>query len=38
MLTHGVGYREDFQIATRGGKCPHPMRNWEESNLPVSHN
>ena len=27
-------FREDFQITTRGGKCPNPMRNWAESNLP----
>ena len=27
-------FREDFQISTRGGKCPNPMRNWDESGLP----
>jgi ATP-dependent RNA helicase DDX23/PRP28 len=27
-------FREDFQITTRGGKVPNPMRNWDESGLP----
>jgi ATP-dependent RNA helicase DDX23/PRP28 len=27
-------FREDFQIAVRGGKVPNPLRNWEESDLP----
>jgi len=27
-------FREDHQIATKGGKVPNPMRSWEESDLP----
>jgi ATP-dependent RNA helicase DDX23/PRP28 len=27
-------FKEDFNIATKGGTVPNPMRNWEESNLP----
>ncbi|KPI39548.1 Pre-mRNA-splicing ATP-dependent RNA helicase PRP28 [Cyphellophora attinorum] len=27
-------FKEDFNIATKGGAIPNPMRNWQESNLP----
>jgi len=27
-------FKEDFAIATRGPKVPHPLRSWEEANLP----
>lgn len=27
-------FREDFEIAVKGGRVAHPIRNWEESNLP----
>ncbi|RDL34550.1 Pre-mRNA-splicing ATP-dependent RNA helicase PRP28 [Venustampulla echinocandica] len=27
-------FKEDFNIATKGGGIPNPMRTWEESNLP----
>ena len=27
-------FREDFNIAIKGGKVPHPIRNWEEAGLP----
>ncbi|KAJ5610721.1 hypothetical protein N7510_007440 [Penicillium lagena] len=27
-------FKEDFNIATRGGSVPNPMRSWEESQLP----
>ncbi|KAI5779523.1 pre-mRNA-splicing ATP-dependent RNA helicase prp28 [Geopyxis carbonaria] len=27
-------FKEDFNIATRGGGIPNPMRSWEESGLP----
>lgn len=27
-------FKEDFNIATRGGSIPNPMRSWKESNLP----
>lgn len=27
-------FREDFQISTKGGHVPNPIRNWEESGLP----
>ncbi|KAK3677504.1 mRNA splicing protein prp28 [Recurvomyces mirabilis] len=27
-------FKEDFNIATKGGGIPNPMRNWEESGLP----
>ena len=27
-------FKEDFNIATKGGGIPNPMRNWGESNLP----
>jgi ATP-dependent RNA helicase DDX23/PRP28 len=27
-------FREDFNITTRGGKVPNPLRNWEEGQLP----
>ena len=27
-------FREDHQIATKGGKVPLPMRSWDESKLP----
>ncbi|KAI6250292.1 Pre-mRNA-splicing ATP-dependent RNA helicase prp28 [Erysiphe necator] len=27
-------FKEDFNITTRGGAIPNPMRNWQESGLP----
>lgn len=27
-------FKEDFNISTKGGSIPNPMRSWEESNLP----
>jgi ATP-dependent RNA helicase DDX23/PRP28 len=27
-------FKEDFNISTKGGNIPNPMRNWKESNLP----
>ena len=27
-------FKEDFNISTKGGAIPNPMRNWEESGLP----
>ena len=27
-------FKEDFNISTKGGNMPNPMRNWKESNLP----
>jgi ATP-dependent RNA helicase DDX23/PRP28 len=27
-------FKEDFNISTKGGGIPNPMRNWQESNLP----
>ena len=27
-------FKEDFQIAVKGGRCPKPVRNWAESGLP----
>ncbi|KAH9951916.1 DEAD-domain-containing protein [Amylocystis lapponica] len=27
-------FREDFSIAARGGQIPHPIRSWEESEIP----
>lgn len=27
-------FKEDFNISTKGGSIPNPMRNWSESNLP----
>lgn len=27
-------FKEDFNISTKGGGIPNPMRNWKESNLP----
>ncbi|KAI5358928.1 putative ATP-dependent RNA helicase DEAD-box, Helicase superfamily 1/2, ATP-binding protein [Septoria linicola] len=27
-------FKEDFNIATKGGAIPNPMRNWKESGLP----
>ncbi|TFY70404.1 hypothetical protein EVG20_g2606 [Dentipellis fragilis] len=27
-------FREDFNIAARGGNIPHPLRSWEESTIP----
>ncbi|KAL4913221.1 hypothetical protein BDW62DRAFT_214396 [Aspergillus aurantiobrunneus] len=27
-------FKEDFNIATKGGTVPNPMRSWNESNLP----
>ena len=26
--------KEDFSIATKGGRIPNPVRSWEEANLP----
>lgn len=28
-------FKEDFEIATKGGGIPNPMRNWDESGLPA---
>lgn len=27
-------FKEDFNISTKGGNIPHPIRSWEESNVP----
>lgn len=27
-------FREDFNISTRGGNIPHPLRRWEEAGMP----
>ncbi|KAF2014724.1 DEAD-domain-containing protein [Aaosphaeria arxii CBS 175.79] len=27
-------FKEDFEISTKGGSVPNPMRNWQESGLP----
>ena len=27
-------FREDFNITTRGGKLPNPLRSWEEARIP----
>ncbi|KAF1830012.1 pre-mRNA-splicing ATP-dependent RNA helicase PRP28 [Decorospora gaudefroyi] len=27
-------FKEDFNIATKGGSIPNPMRNWQEAGLP----
>ncbi|GAW02308.1 P-loop containing nucleoside triphosphate hydrolase protein [Lentinula edodes] len=27
-------FREDFSISARGGQIPHPLRSWEESEIP----
>ncbi|KAL4804222.1 hypothetical protein BDV18DRAFT_153194 [Aspergillus unguis] len=27
-------FKEDFNIATKGGSVPNPMRSWDEANLP----
>jgi ATP-dependent RNA helicase DDX23/PRP28 len=27
-------FKEDFNISTRGGSIPNPMRSWKESNVP----
>ncbi|EAU88461.1 pre-mRNA-splicing ATP-dependent RNA helicase PRP28 [Coprinopsis cinerea okayama7 len=27
-------FREDFSISARGGNIPHPLRSWEESDIP----
>ena len=27
-------FKEDFNISTKGGQIPHPIRSWEESGLP----
>jgi ATP-dependent RNA helicase DDX23/PRP28 len=27
-------FKEDFNITTKGGSIPNPIRNWLESNLP----
>ncbi|KAF7322906.1 hypothetical protein HMN09_00070100 [Mycena chlorophos] len=29
-------FREDFSIGARGGQIPHPLRSWEESDIPKS--
>jgi ATP-dependent RNA helicase DDX23/PRP28 len=29
-------FKEDFEISTKGGSIPNPMRNWDESGLPES--
>ncbi|CAN8099567.1 unnamed protein product [Discula destructiva] len=28
-------FKEDFEISTKGGGVPNPMRNWDESGLPA---
>ena len=28
-------FKEDFEIVTKGGKVPPPLRNWKEANLPT---
>ena len=28
-------FREDFNITTKGGSIPNPIRNWKESGLPA---
>lgn len=27
-------FKEDFNIQTKGGKVPHPLRSWDEASLP----
>ena len=27
-------FREDYNISTKGGQIPHPLRNWKESDIP----
>jgi ATP-dependent RNA helicase DDX23/PRP28 len=27
-------FREDFEITTKGGNIPNPLRNWKESTIP----
>jgi len=27
-------FREDYNISTKGGQIPHPLRNWKESPIP----
>lgn len=27
-------FKEDFNISTKGGNIPHPLRSWKESGLP----
>ena len=27
-------FREDYNISTKGGNIPHPLRSWAESNIP----
>ncbi|KAI9475589.1 MAG: P-loop containing nucleoside triphosphate hydrolase protein [Benjaminiella poitrasii] len=27
-------FKEDFNISTKGGNIPHPIRSWDESNIP----
>lgn len=27
-------FKEDFNISTKGGQIPHPIRSWSESGLP----
>lgn len=29
-------FREDFSISARGGGIPHPLRSWQESEIPES--
>ena len=29
-------FKEDFNIAMKGGRLPLPIRNWEEADLPKS--
>ncbi len=29
-------FREDHKMTTRGGRVPHPARNWQETGLPVA--
>jgi ATP-dependent RNA helicase DDX23/PRP28 len=28
-------FKEDYNITTKGGSIPNPIRNWKESNLPT---
>jgi ATP-dependent RNA helicase DDX23/PRP28 len=35
MANHGwCILKEDFSIATKGGRIPNPIRSWEEAELP----
>ena len=29
-------FREDYNIAIKGGNIPHPIRHWDEANLPMA--